>query len=194
MTQKQWEAVMDGNPSYFTGPERPVESVSWDDAQEFLDRLNRRDASYWYRLPTEAEWEYAARAGTTDSEEPSLSAVAWYRDNARGETHPVGEKRPNAWGLYDMLGNVSEWCADWYDEAYYNWSMDTDPRGALAGRNRVLRGGSWLLGVDEIRVTYRDSGAPDYKFVDLGFRCLREPRGRLLSIYDSRSAHAGGCD
>ncbi len=111
VTQTQWESVMGSNPSYFREAARPVESVSWDDVQEFLRRLNARNDGFRYRLPTEAEWEYAARAGTTDkyAGARSLADVAWDYSTSGGETHPAGQKQPNAWGLYDMLGNVYEW-------------------------------------------------------------------------------------
>jgi formylglycine-generating enzyme required for sulfatase activity len=123
VTQAQWEAVMGNNPSQFKGdPNSPVENVSWDDVQEFikrLKRLNTRESGVKYRLPREAEWEYAAQAGTTTAysfgNDPSqLGEYAWYGENANGETHPVGQKKPNPWGLYDMHGNVWEWVQDWY--------------------------------------------------------------------------------
>ena len=145
VTQKQWETVMGHNPSRFKGDgRRPVESVSWDDCQEFLKKLNSRASSPGFRLPTEAEWEYACRAGTTTRfywGDHSDSAHAWYRDNSGRHPHPVGEKKPNAWGLYDMSGNVWEWCHDRYGN--YSPKPVTDPRGPSSGSNRVLRGGSW---------------------------------------------------
>lgn len=119
VTQSQWEAVMGNNPSYFKGENNPVECVSWNDAQEFIKKLNDEDTEYTYRLPTEAEWEYCARGGTTTayhfSDSPKdLGDYAWFYDNSGGTTHPVGEKKPNQYGLYDMLGNVWEWCQDVY--------------------------------------------------------------------------------
>jgi formylglycine-generating enzyme required for sulfatase activity len=119
VTQAKWEAVMGSNPSSSRGPSKPVDSVSWEDAQEFILRLNALDPDYRYRLPTEAEWEYAGRAGSAaaDVEAADADAYGWFNTNARGESHPVGEKRPNAWGLYDMRGNVQEWAEDWLDEA-----------------------------------------------------------------------------
>src|SRR6185295_12837821 len=115
VTQEQWQAVMGDNPSNFKGANLPVEKVSWNDAQDFLLKLNARDG-YTYRLPTEAEWEYACRAGSMGDFAGELDDVAWYDKNSGSKTHPVGQKRPNVWGLYDMHGNVSEWCSDWYLE------------------------------------------------------------------------------
>jgi len=174
VTQEQWEAVMGSNASYFKGPDRPVETVSWNDAQEFLKNLNARGDRRLYRLPTEAEWEYAARAGTTSDSLEGLDAVAWYRGNSGGQTHPVGQKQPNAWGLYDMLGNVWEWCQDWYAPDYYKNSPQVDPPGPPSGSQRVLRGGSWgvVPGASARRAVYR--GVPGFRSPDLGFRCVRE--------------------
>ena len=143
VTQAEWEAVMGWNPSWFSGCARcPVERVSWEDVQEFIDRVNARSGQDRYRLPTEAEWEYAARAGTSgDRYLADLNEIAWYRDNGGDRTHPVGGKRPNSWGLHDMLGNVWEWVADWYGD--YPGGSVTDPRGAASGSYRVDRGCSW---------------------------------------------------
>src|SRR5437667_5221339 len=109
VTQAQWESVMERNPSRFRGADRPVEQVSWNDVQQFLQKLNARGDGYRYRLPAEAEWEYAARAGTSGPYAGNLDAMAWYEQNSGKQTHPVGQKQPNAWGLYDMHGNVWEW-------------------------------------------------------------------------------------
>jgi len=174
VTQAQWEAVMGSNPSYFKGADRPVEQVSWNDAQEFLSRLNARGDGYRYRLPTEAEWEYAARARTTGDNEGNLNSVAWYQSNSGGQTHPVGQKQANAWGLYDTLGNVWEWCQDWYDGNYYRNSPVEDPRGPSSGGARVLRGGSWFSNGRDVRVAFRDWGNPDCRYSGNGFRCVRE--------------------
>jgi formylglycine-generating enzyme required for sulfatase activity len=137
LTQAQWEAVMGANPSEMRDPELPVETVSWEDVQAFFGRLNTLDDGYRYRLPTEAEWEYAARAGTNDPSVANLDAVGWSRDNSDKRTHPVGQKLPNAWGLYDMQGNVFEWCADWF-------TLNTTglyPRRSLAPRTPPARTG-----------------------------------------------------
>ena len=153
VTQEEYQRVMGSNPSKFPGdPKRPVEQVSWDDAVEFCRRLSElpgeKAAKRRYGLPTEAQWEYACRAGTTTrwysgDDEAGLVAVAWFNTNAGGQTHPVGQKPANAWGLYDMHGNVWEWCQDWYDKDYYANSPMDDPSGPLGGSVRVVRGGSW---------------------------------------------------
>ena len=130
---------MGSNPSHFDecGRSCPVELVTWEDAQEFIGRLNGRSGGNRYRLPTEAEWEYAARAGTTGDRYGNLDAIAWYRDNSRYRTHPVGQKAPNAWGLHDMLGNVEEWVEDRYGD--YPGGAVTDPRGPGSGLYQVYR-------------------------------------------------------
>jgi formylglycine-generating enzyme required for sulfatase activity len=173
VTQAQWEAVMGSNPSEFKGADRPVENVSWEDAQQFLSRLNARGDGYRYRLPTEAEWEYAARAGTTGKYYGELDEIAWYDGNSGGRTHPVGQKKPNAWGVYDMSGNVWEWCSDWYDENYYGNSPGADPRGPASGQARSLRGGSWSFSLRSLRVSSRYRAQPFYQINDFGFRCVR---------------------
>lgn len=133
VTQAQYQAVMETNTSTIKGDKRPVETVSKTEAQDFLDRLNARQDGYRYRLPTEAEWEYAARAGTTGPYAGPLDDIAWYAGNSGDETHPVGLKRPNAWGLYDMEGNVREWVADSYSRTYYGSSPIADPTGPQPG-------------------------------------------------------------
>ena len=146
VTQAEWQGVMGTSPSRFSGcGQCPVEQVSWDDAQEFIGSLNGRAGGNRYRLPTEAEWEYAARAGTTGDRYGNLDAIAWYGDNSGGHTQPVGQKVPNAWGLHDMLGNVYEWVADWSGD--YPGGTVTDPlRGPGSGSfYRVLRGGGWYI-------------------------------------------------
>ena len=151
VTQVQWQTVMGNNPSHFTGDlNRPVESVSWEEAQEFLRTLNEQEKGKLYRLPTEAEWEYAARAGSTAAycfgdEVKLLREYAWYGENSGNSTHPVGQLKPNAWGLYDVHGNVWEWVQDWYAEDYYQRrpNPDRDPQGPQKGQYRSVRGGSW---------------------------------------------------
>ena len=145
VTEAEWEAVMGSNPSHFDecGGDCPVEQVSWDDVQEFIGRLNTLEGEARYRLPTEAEWEYAARAGTRgDRYGGDLDAIAWCGEGFDGSTHPVGQKAPNAFGLHDMLGNVWEWTEDWFGE--YPGGSVTDPRGPASGSYRVNRGGSWI--------------------------------------------------
>jgi formylglycine-generating enzyme required for sulfatase activity len=176
VTQAQWKAVTGGDPSMFKGDDRPVESVSWNDVQGFLERLNARDDGYRYRLPTEAEWEYAARAGSTVDTVADLDAVAWYSGNSGHETHPVGRKRANAWGLYDMLGSVWEWCADWYGEKYYASSPVDDPQGPGSGSKHVVRGASFGDGASTLRSADRYGVVPDGRIVLLGFRFVRAAR------------------
>ncbi len=179
ITQSQWAAVMGSNPSDFKDPQRPVEQVSWNDVQDFLVRLNAGDDTYHYLLPTEAEWEYAARAGTTGKYYGDLNTIAWYGRNSDDQTHPVGEKQPNAWGVYDMLGNVWEWCQDWYGAGYYQQfanSPAVDPRGPSRGQYRVFRGGSWYKYLTFLRVSSRFYDRPSAKYRHLGFRCVREKR------------------
>jgi formylglycine-generating enzyme required for sulfatase activity len=176
VTQAQWEAVMGSNPSEFLGPELPVETVSWEDVQAFLARLNAPGDPYRYRLPTEAEWEYAARAGTDDPSIRNLDDVAWSRDNSDKKSYPVGKKQPNAWGLHDMQGNVCEWCADWYDAEYYRTSPPVDPAGPSKGTHRVVRGGSWYSGARYCRVSVRGWVEPAERGSFDGFRCVREQK------------------
>jgi formylglycine-generating enzyme required for sulfatase activity/uncharacterized protein YraI len=177
VTQGQWQAVMGNNPSMFTGdPNRPVENVSWDDVQEFIRRLNAREGGAMYRLPTEAEWEYAARAGTTTrwsfgDDAGQLGRYAWYDRNAGGQTYPVGQLQPNPWGLYDMHGNVWEWVQDWYGS--YTNGTAVDPAGPSSGSARVLRGGSWRGVARHCRSAGRGHDAPGFRGGNLGFRLLR---------------------
>ena len=173
VTQAQWQAVMGNNPSFFKGPDRPVENVSWDDVQEFLGKLNAREKDTRYRLPTEAEWEYACRAGGREPDvAPNLGEVAWTDANSEGGTHPVGQKKPNAWGLYDMRGNVWEYVQDWYGE--YSAERSVDPQGLLLGVNRVLRGGSWCtIYPSYFRCAYRNYMRPGDSDLSRGFRCAR---------------------
>jgi len=207
VTQGQWQRVMGNNPSYFKncGDNCPVEKVSWNDVQDFIRKLNNQEGTDKYRLPTEAEWEYAARAGTTtalyngplellgDRNGPALDPIAWYGGNSCVDyaggmncfgwlgtqyscsscgPHPVGRKQPNAWGLYDMLGNVWQWCQDWYNANYPSGSV-TDPTGPTSGLNRVFRGGSWYVSARFCRSAVRLSGTPDRRLFYLGFRLVR---------------------
>jgi formylglycine-generating enzyme required for sulfatase activity len=183
VTQDQWKAVMGNNPSRFRGGSNPVERVSWDDVQTFIERLNRKEGTKYrleYRLPTEAEWEYAARAGTTSTysfgDDPdSLGQYAWYVGNSGDEPHPVGQKRPNPWGLYDMHGNVWEWVQDWFGEDYYATSPTVDPRGPSGGPGRALRGGGWGNGAKYLRSAYRGRYSPGSRGVYRGFRLAFSP-------------------
>ncbi len=176
VTQAQWTAVMGTNPSNFRGPTLPVENVSWNRAQEFIARLNRAAGPYLYRLPTEAEWEYAARAGVTDQLSGDLNDIAWNGANAAERTHEVGTKQPNAWGLHDMIGNVWEWCTDRYAADYYGKSPVSDPRGPAEGEFRVMRGGSWYRYVWFLRYSARFRERPDAAYRHVGFRCVRTKR------------------
>jgi formylglycine-generating enzyme required for sulfatase activity len=168
---------MGRNPSRFTGnPDRPVEHVSWEDVQQFIQVLNAREGSERYRLPREAEWEYACRAGSTTAysfgdDEGQLGEYAWYKENSRGEPHPVGRLKPNAWGLYDMLGNVWEWVQDWYGE--YTAETVKDPQGPQPREDRVNRGGSWVFDAGWCRSAIRGHVTPNHRADDLGFRLLR---------------------
>ena len=173
VTQGQWQAVMGNNPSRFRGEGRPVERVSWDDAQEFVAKIN---ASFvipdgmQMTLPTEAQWEYAARAGETWPYLGWLDEVAWYLGNSGDVTHPVGMKKPNTWGLHDVHGNVWEWCADWYKSELKG---GTDPQGATSGTRRVLRGGGWGNDAVHCRVAFRNGYYPSYTYGPFGFRVAR---------------------
>lgn len=171
VTQALWKIVMGNNPSGFQGADRPVENVSWDDAQIFISKLNAMLGVTCFRLPTEAEWEYACRAGTTSATYGNLDDVAWYENNSGKETHPVGQKQPNAWGLYDMLGNVWEWCQDWYG-GYPDGDV-IDPVGPSSGSYRVSRGGSWFTDARRVRAAYRNYVAPGDRVDYLGFRLAR---------------------
>jgi formylglycine-generating enzyme required for sulfatase activity len=173
VTQAQYQAVMGTNPSTFKGATNPVEMVSWDDATEFCKKLSEKTRQA-VRLPTEAEWEYVCRAGTETifcfgNADSALGDYAWYKENSGSATHPVGQKKPNAWGLYDMHGNVWEWCADWYGD--YPKAAVTDPQGPASGPFRVLRGGSWYFSADYCRAARRFNYNPDHlDFNYCGFR------------------------
>ncbi len=172
VTQALWTAVMGSNPSYYKGDNLPVESVSWDDCQTFIRKLNQLTGAT-FRLPTEAEWEYAARGGNKSrgyqySGSNNLNDVAWYTSNSGSKTHAVKTKQPNELGLYDMSGNVYEWCQDWYGS--YSSRAQTNPTGPSSGSNRVNRGGSWGRNARGCRVSNRGSGTPVNRFYNLGFR------------------------
>jgi formylglycine-generating enzyme required for sulfatase activity len=206
VTQGQWQKVMGNNPSYFKhcGDKCPVESVSWVDCQAFIQQLNQWEKTDKYRLPTEAEWEYACRAGSKtelytgsmevlgENNAPALDKIGWYGGNSCAEyegafdcttwterqyacprcgTHPVAGKKPNAWGLHDMLGNVWEWCHDWHKESVSG--PVTDPTGPFSGEFRVCRGGSWDTFAVGCRAATRDCDAPDYKDDLIGFRVAK---------------------
>lgn len=176
VTQVEYEKVMGRNPSYFKGPGNPVEQASWSDAVAFCKRLSAEEGKT-YRLPTEAEWEYACRAGTTTrysfgDDMASLEQYGWYRSN---KTYPVGMRRPNAWGLYDMHGNVGEWCVDRWDENFYAISPADDPRGPETGSLRVIRGGSWKDEVGGCRAASRSGFVPVGRLQHVGFRVAADP-------------------
>jgi sulfatase modifying factor 1 len=177
VTQMQWTGTMGTNPSRepTCGLACPVENVSWNDVQEFIRKLSQRTRKA-YRLPTEAEWEYAARSGGKDekwagtSSEKELGDYAWYYNNSRYQSHPVGLKKPNGLGLYDMTGNVWEWLSDWYDEGYYANSPKDEPQGAATGRIRSLRGGYWGDLSTFARVARRLGLVPSARGGGYGFR------------------------
>ncbi len=169
VTQAQWRAVMGNNPSDFNGDDRPVEQVSWEDVQGFLQRVNRGGGAF--RLPTEAEWEFAARAGSTGARHGALDEVAWHRENSGGQTHPVGQKAANAWGLRDMLGNEWEWCADL--RGAYAAGRAVDPTGPSTGSLRVFRGGSWFNDALAARAASRGHAPPSEQGPGVGFRLAR---------------------
>jgi formylglycine-generating enzyme required for sulfatase activity len=193
VTQKEWVEVMGSNPSYFEGDTLPVECVSWYDAIEYCNKRSVKEGltpAYtvngtnvtWdrnangYRLPTEAEWEYAARGGSKSkgyeySGSSSVDGVAWYNGNSGNKTHPVKTKSANELGLYDMSGNVYEWCWDWYDS--YGSEAQTDPTGASSGTHRVFRGGSWYDVAAGVRSAFRNGSTPSNRGYILGFRLVR---------------------
>ncbi len=194
VTQVQWKTVMTdphkpdmtfptsqgaevgSHPSKFQGENLPVDNVSWDDIQVFFDRLNARDQTHKYRLPTEAEWEYVCKAGKPENHPPDLAKVAWYKENSEKGTHAVGQKQPNAWGVYDMYGNVSEWVQDWYGFNYYGNSPAEDPKGPTEGSYRIYRGGCWFDASADCRASYRRFDFPISRFYNVGFRVVRTPR------------------
>jgi len=182
VTQGQWQRIMGSNPSHFSscGDNCPVENVSWRDVQEFIRKLNNQSGKR-YRLPTEAEWEYAARSGgkrekwSGTSDGSSLGDYAWYDANSGGQTHPVGQKRPNGLGLHDMSGNVWEWCQDWYGRNYYSSSGRDNPGGPSSGSSRVNRGGGWDSNAADTRAAIRGRNYPGSRNIILGFRLALPP-------------------
>ena len=172
VTQALWEAVMGNNPSKWKEENLPVETISWNDCQEFVKRLNQLTGKQ-FRLPTEAEWEYAARGGNRSrgykcAGSNNLSEVAWYDDNSGGQTHPVAQKQENELGIYDMSGNVWEWCNDWFGN--YSSSPQHNPQGATSGDSRVLRGGSWFSYASDCRVSLRNHRNSGYHVSGYGLR------------------------
>ena len=184
VTQEQWRKAMKSNPSYFknSGKNCPIESVSFDDCQEFIRKLNKQENTNKYRLPTEAEWEYACRAGSKTAftngditkkdfvHNANLDQIGWYSANSGRMTHPVGQKKPNKWGLYDMHGNVWEWCQDRYGRYPYQYLVD--PEGPSSGARRVFKGGSWLNDAVQCRSANRFRDIPSFKSRYLGFRLV----------------------
>ena len=175
VTQEQWVAIMGNNPSTFKGEKNPVDTVSWDECQIFIQKLSEKTGKK-FSLPTEAQWEFACRAGTTTQwnfgENENIAVdYAWINENSNKTTHPVGSKEPNAWGIYDMYGNIQEWCADWYTNKY---KIDdyTDPIGPSYGDSRVVRGGGWGESPIDIRSSYRNCNGSDGKSDGIGFRCV----------------------
>jgi formylglycine-generating enzyme required for sulfatase activity len=174
VTQRQWLALMPSTRSPQRGDDLPATSVSWEEAQEFCLKLSQKEGAT-YRLPTEAEWEYACRAGGAEGA-TDLEAVAWYADNAGGTTHPAGQKEPNAWGLHDMLGNAAEWTLDAYGP-YPRVEEERDPKGPATGSTRVVRGGSWRGFRPALRCAARVGTPASYQLAHVGLRVVREVRG-----------------
>ena len=180
VTQGQWKTIMGNNPSDFKdcGDNCPVEGVSWNEIREFIRKPNQRPGAVKYRLPTEAEWEYAAKSGgkkekyAGTNNEPDIESYAWYINNSSLKTHPVGQKKPNGIGLYDMSGNVWEWVQDKHDEEYYKDSPKNNPKGPHTGDYRVFRGGSWDNSTKYIRVTNRNAADPTTRNSYIGFRLV----------------------
>ncbi|WP_052507291.1 formylglycine-generating enzyme family protein [Desulfonatronovibrio magnus] len=178
VTQGQWTGVMGSNPSYFkSGNNYPVEQVSWNDVQDFISKLNSEGNST-FRLPTEAEWEYAARSGGRAEKYAGgddLDSLGWYWSNSGSRTHEVGTKAPNGLGIYDMSGNVLEWVSDWYSDNYYSVSPRDNPQGPETGSSRVIRGGSWIFDAWDCRAAIRPYVTPGFRDFSLGFRLALSP-------------------
>ena len=180
VTQEQWMAVMGNNPSHFQNPKNPVEWVSWEDCLQFLRQLNEKVGMGKWQFPTEAQWEYACRAGSTTiycfgNDESELGDYGWYDKNSGGRPHPVGEKKPNAWGLYDMNGSIWQWCRDWYDPGYYAHSPMDDPAGPATGTERVSHGGCWFSPARSARSANHGRIEADHHGSHLGFRASMVP-------------------
>ena len=187
ITQAQWVAVMRDphrkpqpgeepesiNPSHFKGDNRPVEKVGWNLVQKFIEKMNIRDPEHVYRLPTEAEWEYAARAGSSEQLADDIDSMAWYEKNSAEQTHPVAQKSPNPWGLYDMYGNVQEWVQDWYGPEYYSATRIEDPQGPEGSSYKVYRGCAWLSSTKQCRPAFRAFDFPVEGAYMVGFRLVR---------------------
>ncbi len=178
VTQREWTAVMGTNPSDFPGRNNPVEYVNLNEVQEYLKKLSKL-TGHKYRLPTEAEWEYACRAGSLSkycfgNNPADLDEYGWHRENSVEGTSSSGQKKPNEWGLYDMHGNVWEWCQDVYGDKYYSRSPQNDPPGPSSGGNRVVRGGGWPSGSGTVRSAYRLFCYYGDRNNYIGFRCVRE--------------------
>lgn len=174
VTQELWEAVMNTNPSYDKGPKLPVGNVSWNDCQIFISKLNAITGKK-FRLPTEAEWEYAARGGNNSkgykySGSNNVNDVAWWSLNSGSKPHNVGSKRPNELGIYDMSGNMWEWCQDWFGEKYYSSSPSTNPTGPKSGKQRVTRGGTYRANDGFCIMSVRGKGYPQYSDLNQGLR------------------------
>jgi formylglycine-generating enzyme required for sulfatase activity len=207
VTQEEYQRVMGDNPSRWKAGKNPVEQVRWSDAVRYCNARSKLDGlqpcydlGTWqcnfdangYRLPTEAEWEYACRAGTKTAyffgNDPSkLADHAWFKDNSGGKPHPVGQKPPNPWGLHDMLGNVWEWCNDFYKVDYYQESPQENPKGPASGETKVVRGGAWKFSADSCRSGYRYNENPGYADVCFGydiygFRCVRNAPGAIEPV------------
>ncbi|MBS1750483.1 MAG: formylglycine-generating enzyme family protein [Bacteroidetes bacterium] len=181
LTQRQWTAIMGYNPSDFPGCDQcPVDNVSWNDAQSFIETLNEITRKK-YTLPTEAEWEYAAKGGKEGSwnlkyaGSDDIDSVGWYTGNSARMPHPVGLKKPNALGLYDMSGNVWEWCQDWYAKFYYEQKISNNPTGPASGSGRIRRGGSWFTQASSCKTTTRNNVKQDYFDNIGGFRLAQYP-------------------